>query len=370
MYAFLIKMTVLFLSSYSSNTANGRNQKKGYISSFIFPFLKIYKKSLLHFVNIKDLNTSKQVLNVYNEINSGDICFIIKTLKLAYTREQNINKKKWISNQLKRIACFIEFKSNSNYNMQTNVFLEKNKTPKNLNLFQETNIMHMHDVNFPRKNSVKTKYPNFIIHSTQNKKFPSLNSRLDPSQDDLLKFNKKGLHMSVSFVNDRVDPRRNNYLIQNHNMLMSFNNSYNLFHNLFEQKRPFSAKSNAKYSKRCHFENDTFVRNHSRLELLDVPIAPEIYLKNEEGYSPEAKNSCTPAHLGNEISNIFTENSRGNIIRNDVNCGMNRYGGQFERIKSERSLTFYQGNRFEKKFERQQQRIRLSGPFGYRLVSR
>lgn len=361
-------MTILFLSSYSSSTANGIIQKKGYISSFIFPFLKIYKKSLLNVANIKYLNISKPVLNAYNEVNSGDIHFIIKLLKLAYIKEQNISKKKWISNQLKKIACFLEFKSNSNY-IQTKNFLDKDKTSTNFNKIQKANMAYMHDVIFPRKNSINTRNYIFTIPVTQNKKFIPLNPRLDSSQDDLLKFNNKGLHMSVSYINSLVYPSRNNYFVQNPNQSTLTNYSNNLKQNFLVGKNSFPTKSGIKSQKKSNSENCSFVKNHSILGLLDSPTASEVN-SIKEIYS-RVKYSYVPTHTGNEIRNIYTKGFQGNVIQNDVNDGANHLGSQLERIRLGRSLTSHQGICLEKNIERHQERqIRLNGPFGYRSVSR
>ncbi|KAK9172493.1 hypothetical protein CmeUKMEL1_18730 [Cryptosporidium meleagridis] len=360
-------MAILFLSSFSTCKLNETNQKKGNISNLIFPFLKIYKKSILNIANINDLRNSKSVLNVYCGNKNNDIYFIIKLLKCVYMKEKNINKKKWISNQLKKIMFYKEYNESSS-SLESEIFNERSEISENRLLNWKFDIMPMDKVIIPKRNSISKNHLEFPI--TKERKFIPFNSKLGISQFCLPKLSRNGLFKNIIKINEIKDEYRNNYCIWNSSKLSFPNNSNILAHKPLTNNLIFMKPIITGIKEKDHIKNNkAFLINLTNSK---VPFIPTISSSNPINYklravsSAQEKNRSVPIQI-KKTANIYVENSVGNKKCNKYNDGGIRIISGIERetyINYPHYNTKCQNEGIFKKFI--QERVRLKGPFGYK----
>ncbi|OII71325.1 uncharacterized protein cubi_01800 [Cryptosporidium ubiquitum] len=363
-------MTILFLSSYSSSTISEINKKKGYISYLIFPFIKIYKKSILHIAKINGLNNSKIVLNLYD--NKKDIYFIIKLLKYIYIKEQNINRKKWITNQIKKITCFQEYTNESNSGLGTSALIDKKENLKNYIFFEKADIIPTYEMIIPRKNNIETLNFYWKLQTTKNNKLVSLNKRLGFNKHSLRKYEDKGLIESIFKMNDKKDVYQYSCFAQNSNKWLPTYSSIILSPS-FKAKNLMLTKPNIKGIQRKNYmeNNKLLLINHSSLSSSNISAITDVNPNCNKGkiVSPEKKCRSKFLHVRN-LTNIFGE-APGGIMRWS-NCNERKASSRIEHGKMKPGKLFFSRANLqqEKVFENDEtQRIRLNGPFGYKLVN-
>ncbi|KAH8583886.1 uncharacterized protein ELE39_002644 [Cryptosporidium sp. chipmunk genotype I] len=356
-------MTVLFLSSFSSFTISEINHKKGQISYLIFPFLKVYKKSFLHIANTNDLKNTKPVLNVYSEKKNNDKHFIIKLLKYVYIKEKNINKKKWITNQLKKITCFNEYKNESNFSLKTSIFTERNGISENNLLELRANIIPMQRIIIPNRNST---FPNYLtIKSAQKNGFSSFDWRLGANKLCFPKLDKKMLLNST--ISDGTNDYLNNYFGRNHKKLLLSSNS-NVLGRSFRKNNLIFKRPTIEGIKRDFMENNkAFLINLTNSRFSIIPTVTDInpiYYKVTTPFSLQKKPRSTPFHTKGKTTNEFGDNSRESTEQNRCSEGRVCIRNENGRAK----YPFYNiTSQHEKIFRKQVlQKVRLRGPFGYR----
>ncbi|EAK88131.1 hypothetical protein [Cryptosporidium parvum Iowa II] len=363
-------MAILFLSSFSSCKSNEIDHKKGNISNLIFPFLKIYKKSFLNIVNINDLRNSKSVLNVYCENKNNDIYFIIKLLKYVYIKEKNIHKKKWISNQLKKIMFYKEYNNESSSSLQSKIFNERSEIAENHLLNWRFDIMPMHKVIIPKRNSISRNHLAFPI--TQERKFVPFNSRLGINQLYLPKLCSNGFLKDIIKINDIKNDCRNNYCVWNPGKLLLSKSSKilaqkTITNNLIFMKPIITGIKREDYigSKKAFSIN---------LTNSEIPIIPTIPSSNPTNYksrvafSAQKKSRSIPIQI-KKAANIFPEDSVGNTEWNKYSDGRNRIRSGNAKETNAKYPQYDINCQNEGIFGKDiRERVRLKGPLGYKRL--
>ncbi|KAJ1606748.1 hypothetical protein OJ253_2624 [Cryptosporidium canis] len=349
-------MTILFLSTYSSSTTSEINPKKGYISSFIFPFLKIYKNSFLNVANVKYFNGTKPIFNAYCELNNRDVYFIIRLLRSVFIREQNISKKKWISNQLKRIEYLLSLRKSTNIYLQTNVFLNEKKTLKKNPQFQKANLIHVYNELISKKKKACSSYD--IPHLTHVDKVIPLSPRLYLIRDHLSMMYKNGINMIQGNIYHIVDPPQDSYSVPSVNISTVLNNLCIKGDNLIEDNSSFLRNVNSTTKKSRRFENCSFIKDHSTQVTAGTSTWNKMGCKDET--RPLYVKSYDPVQLKKEAMNVLPKSYVSKAI-----C----FRAKNEWIKWNESPTIRQENDNEQRLDKYRpQNIRLSGPFRYRIM--
>ncbi|KAJ1611333.1 hypothetical protein OIY81_766 [Cryptosporidium canis] len=350
-------MTILFLSTYSSSTTSEINPKKGYISSFIFPFLKIYKNSFLNAANVKYLKGTKPIFNAYCELNSRDIYFIIRLLRSVFIREQNISKKKWISNQLKRIEYLSSLRKSTNIYLQTNVFLNEKKTLKSLPPLQKANLIHVQNELISKKKKTCSSYE--IPYLTHVDKAIPLTPRLHLIRDHLSMMNKNGINMIQGNIYHVVDPPQDSYSVPSVDISTALNNLCIKGENLIEDNSSFLRSVNSTAKKSSHFENCSFIKDHSTQVTAGTSTWNKMGSKKDET-RPLYVNSYGPVQVKKEAMNVLPKSYISKAI-----C----FRAKNERNKWNESPEIRQENYNEQRLDKYRPKnIRLSGPFRYRIM--
>ncbi|KAH8741533.1 hypothetical protein FG386_003175 [Cryptosporidium ryanae] len=161
-------MAIINYLTHSISPVSNKNQNKGYISTSILPFIKVYKYSVINSCKADERNIFKRRIQLYSDFTYDSILLLINYFrKLSIASIKGVDKK-WLLSQIRKITLFLKHiemsnKQNVNLNYIENVFSMKNQEISNSKERHEAKIFtNYFNTDFQKK------YNSFLFTSKVN----------------------------------------------------------------------------------------------------------------------------------------------------------------------------------------------------------